>query len=234
MSDATDEKGSRETKAGQGSGHESPRQKGRLGVALPFIVFAALAGLFFAALHFGDPSRLPSALIGKPAPAFDLPPLPDAASAGGDQANVTSALLGKGTPAIVHFFASWCAPCREEHPTIMALADKLRAENPDVPFYGINYKDDATAARRFLAGYGDPYTFIGVDSAGRTAIDFGVYGVPEIYVIASDGTVAFRQAGPLTDEVLQAKILPLLKSQPKANGPAPANAGSKVRSSSSP
>ena len=192
--------------------------KRRLGVLLPFAVFACLAALFFFALKAGDPSKLPSALIGKPVPEFDLPPLETGDS--GTGANVTSTTLGKGTPAIVHFFASWCAPCREEHPIVMALSDTLRAENPDVPFYGINYKDDASAARRFIGGYGDPYTQIGVDRSGRTAIDFGVYGVPETYVIAGDGTIAFRQAGPLTKEVIDAKILPLLRGKP-----APAKAG---------
>lgn len=192
--------------------------KRRFGALLPFAVFACLAALFFFALKAGDPSKLPSALIGKPVPAFDLPPLEMANK--GTGANVTSAALGKGKPAIVHFFASWCAPCREEHPTVMALSDKLRAENPDVLFYGINYKDDASAARRFLGGYGDPYTQIGVDRSGRTAIDFGVYGVPETYVIAGDGTIAFRQAGPLNQEVVEAKILPLLRGNP-----APAKTG---------
>lgn len=188
------------------------RPRRRFGVLLPFAVFACLAALFFFGLKAGDPSKLPSALIGKPVPAFDLPPLETADSGSGP--NLTSAALGKGTPAIVHFFASWCGPCREEHPVVMALADTLRAENPGVPFYGINYKDDASAARRFLGGYGDPYTQIGVDRSGRTAIDFGVYGVPETYVVAGDGTIAFRQAGPLTQEVIEAKILPLLRGKP--------------------
>ena len=198
----------------------TPRR--RFGVLLPFAVFACLAALFFFFLKAGDPSKLPSALIGKPVPQFDLPPLETTAN-NGTGANVTSAALGKGTPAIVHFFASWCAPCREEHPIVMALSDTLRAENPGVTFFGINYKDDTSAARRFIGGYGDPYTQIGVDRSGRTAIDFGVYGVPETYVVAGDGTIAFRQAGPLTQEVIDAKILPLLRGKP-----APAEAGSEA------
>lgn len=200
---------------------EAPRR--RFGVLLPFVIFAAIAGLFFLALKAGDPSNLPSALIGKPAPQFDLPPLMEAGTATAAPQTVTSAALGNGTPAIIHFFASWCGPCREEHPNVMALAEKLRAQDPKVPFYGINYKDDASAARRFLGGYGDPYTLIGVDRSGRTAIDFGVYGVPETYVIAGDGTVAFRQAGPLTQDVIEEKILPLLqdKGGPAATGQKP-------------
>lgn len=184
----------------------------RFGVLLPFVIFAAIAGLFLIALNSGDPSNLPSALIGKPVPKFDLPPLNEAGATPSASGGITSATLGKGKPAVVHFFASWCGPCREEHPDVMALSKALHAQDPDIPFFGINYKDDATAARRFLGGYGDPYTGIGVDRSGRTAIDFGVYGVPELYVIASDGTVAFRHAGPLTREVVETKILPLIQS----------------------
>jgi cytochrome c biogenesis protein CcmG/thiol:disulfide interchange protein DsbE len=195
-------------------------QKRSFGVLLPLGIFAALAGLFFIALSAGDPSSLPSALIGKPVPQFSLPPLNAADTASSAQGDVSSAALGNGKPAIVHFFASWCGPCREEHPAVMALAEKLREQNPGIPFFGINYKDDATAARRFLGSYGDPYTHIGVDRSGRTAIDFGVYGVPEIYVIAGDGTVLFRHAGPLTKEAVETSILPLMQT-----GASPATTG---------
>ncbi|MEM7398186.1 MAG: DsbE family thiol:disulfide interchange protein [Pseudomonadota bacterium] len=195
-------------KRGTSTGEPQPRKR-RFGVLLPFVMFAVLAGLFFIALRAGDPSTLPSALIGKPVPEFDLPAL----NPGGGAQEITSAALGNGKPAVVHFFASWCAPCREEHPAVMALAKTLRAQDPDIPFYGINYKDDPTAARRFLGGYGDPYSHIGVDRSGRTAINFGVYGVPELYVVADDGTVAYRHAGPLTEEVVEAKILPLMRGE---------------------
>jgi cytochrome c biogenesis protein CcmG/thiol:disulfide interchange protein DsbE len=197
--------------------------KRRFGVLLPFVIFATLAGLFFVALNAGDPSSLPSALIGKPVPQFDLPPLEAADAAPAGSGGVTSAALGQGKPAVIHFFASWCGPCREEHPDVMALAEELRAQDPDIRFYGINYKDDATAARRFLGGYGDPYTDIGVDRSGRTAIDFGVYGVPEIYVISGDGTVAYRHAGPLTRDVVDTNILPLIRE-----GAASAQAGERA------
>ena len=190
-------------------------KKRRFGVILPLAVFAALAGLFFFALKVGDPSRLPSALIGKPVPQFDLPPLERASASAADNAQtVASGTLGQGSPAIVHFFASWCGPCHEEHPVVMALSEKIHAETPDVPIYGINYKDEANAARRFLGSYGDPYTKIGVDGSGRTAIDFGVYGVPETFVISRDGKVAYRQPGPLTEEVIATKIMPLLRAAP--------------------
>ena len=202
----------------------APEKRGRsFGVLLPFALFAALAGLFFIALNAGDPSSLPSALIGKPVPKFALPPLNAQDPTKGMQGNVSSAALGNGKPAIVHFFASWCAPCRVEHPAVMALSEKLRAQDPAIPFFGINYKDDATAARRFLSGYGDPYTHIGVDRSGRTAIDFGVYGVPEIYVIGGDGTVLFRHAGPLTEEAVETTILPLVRdsASPATTGQRP-------------
>jgi cytochrome c biogenesis protein CcmG/thiol:disulfide interchange protein DsbE len=203
-----------ETKSSRTENERAALPKARkrsFGALLPFALFAALAGLFFIALNAGDPSSLPSALVGKPVPAFDLQPLNAADATTRAQDNVSSEVLGNGKPAIVHFFASWCGPCREEHPAVMALSEKLRAQDPGIPFFGINYKDDATAARRFLGGYGDPYTHIGVDRSGRTAIDFGVYGVPEIYVIAGDGTVLFRHAGPLTKEAVETSILPLMQ-----------------------
>lgn len=203
--------GPRSSDGKEAAARQAPPKR-RFGVLLPFVIFAAIAGLFFVALNSGDPSNLPSALIGKPVPQFDLPPLEAADATPGSANDVTSAALGKGKPAVIHFFASWCGPCREEHPDVMALAEALRAQDPDIQFYGINYKDDATAARRFLGGYGDPYTRIGVDRSGRTAIDFGVYGVPEIYVISGDGTVALRHAGPLTRDVVEAKILPLVRN----------------------
>lgn len=189
------------------------KRQRRLGVVLPFVIFAAIGVLFFIALRTGDPSTLPSALIGKPVPQFDLPPLARAGNGGAAGSTLTSAKLGQGKPAIIHFFASWCAPCREEHPTVMALSKKLRAEHPEVPFYGINYKDDASAARRFLGGYGDPYTNVGTDRNGRAAINFGVYGVPELYVVGGDGTVLLRHAGPLTQDVVDAEILPLISGK---------------------
>lgn len=189
----------------------SPARR-RWGTALPFIVFAGLAGLFWYALQTGDPSRLPSALIGKPVPQFKLPPLDGLEGAGG--ANIESfaaANLAQGEPTIVNVFASWCVPCLEEHPMLMALA-----ERGGVRIYGINYKDDPASARRFLGRYGNPYARVGVDASGRTAIDFGVYGVPETFVISPDGKIAFRHVGPLTEEAIAARILPLVRAQATA------------------
>jgi cytochrome c biogenesis protein CcmG/thiol:disulfide interchange protein DsbE len=182
----------------------------RLGVALPLIVFAVLAGLFWYALQDGDPSRLPSALIGKPIPEFALPAISELKADGAEVPGFASADLGKGEPTIVNVFASWCAECQIEHPLLMALA-----KEPGIRLYGIDYKDDDASARRFLGRYGNPYGKVGADASGRTAIDFGVYGVPETYVISGDGKFLYRHVGPLTEETIRQKLLPLLKAKPQ-------------------
>jgi cytochrome c biogenesis protein CcmG/thiol:disulfide interchange protein DsbE len=179
----------------------------RLGVALPLLVFAALAGLFWYALQGGDPSRLPSAMIGKPVPEFTLPAIAELKADSGDVPGFASSDLGKGEPTIVNVFASWCAECQVEHPLLMALA-----KEPGIRLFGIDYKDDDSSARRFLGRYGNPYGKVGSDSSGRVAIDFGVYGVPETYVISGDGKIAYRHVGPLTEEAIKQKLLPLLRS----------------------
>jgi cytochrome c biogenesis protein CcmG/thiol:disulfide interchange protein DsbE len=186
------------------------RPRSRWGVILPLLIFAGLAGLFFYALQTGDPSRLPSALIGKPVPDFTLPPLEglqgdDGAPVGG----FSNAALAQGEPTLLNVFASWCVPCLEEHPMLMALS-----KEPGLRVYGINYKDDPASARRFLGRHGNPYTRVGTDDSGRTAIDFGVYGVPETYVVTGDGEIAYRHVGPLTEEAITKKILPLLRGKP--------------------
>jgi cytochrome c biogenesis protein CcmG/thiol:disulfide interchange protein DsbE len=177
----------------------------RFGLALPLLVFAVLAGLFWYALHGGDPSRLPSALIGKPVPQFDLPPIDGLLADGKDIPGFASVDLAQGEPTVVNVFASWCVECQVEHPLLLALGKK-----PGIRLYGIDYKDDAASARRFLGRYGNPYARVGADASGRTSIDFGVYGVPETYVIGGDGKIAFRHVGPLTESVINNKILPLL------------------------
>jgi cytochrome c biogenesis protein CcmG/thiol:disulfide interchange protein DsbE len=183
----------------------------RLRVAIPLIVFAALAGLFWYALHTGDPSLLPSAMIGKPVPKFTLPPLDGLKKDGGaDVPGLSSADLTSGKPTIINVFASWCVPCLEEHPMLLELA-----KEPGVRLFAINYKDDPASARRFLGLHGDPYARVGADHTGRVAINFGVYGVPETYVISSDGKIAYRHVGPLTEETIKKKLLPLVQ-QPKS------------------
>jgi cytochrome c biogenesis protein CcmG, thiol:disulfide interchange protein DsbE len=184
----------------------------RWGLALPLLIFAMLAALFWFALQSGDPSRLPSALVGKPMPPFTLPPIEELTGAGAE--GFDSSDLAKGAPTIVNVWASWCVPCHEEHPLLLELA-----KQPGVRLYGINYKDDPAAARRFLGRYGNPFQRVGADRSGRVAIDWGVYGVPETYVITGDGKIAYRHVGPLTEEAIQQKLLPLLKdSSPKSQG----------------
>ena len=192
---------------------EKPRQvapRRRWGVILPFAIFAGLAGLFWYALQTGDPSKLPSALIGKPVPQFSLAPLEGLKSDAGEEVQSFGAAdLAQGKPTIVNVFASWCVPCLVEHPMLMALA-----EEPGIHIYGINYKNDPASARRFLGRYGNPFSRVGTDGSGRTAIDFGVYGVPETFVISGDGKIAYRHVGPLTEEAITTKILPLMRPEP--------------------
>lgn len=171
---------------------------------LPLAAFALLAALFFVRLFAGDASRLPSALIGKPAPVFALPAMdgpPDVPALSSDD-------LRRGHVSVVNVFASWCAPCRAEHPSLMALArdEKLKAKG--VELYGLSYKDEPSNARRFLDEDGNPFAKIGVDSAGRTAIDFGVYGVPETFVVRGDGVIAYKFVGPLSPQSLATTLIP--------------------------
>jgi cytochrome c biogenesis protein CcmG, thiol:disulfide interchange protein DsbE len=178
----------------------------RFGPALPLIVFASLAGLFWFALHGGDPSRLPSALVGKEVPDFALPPVDGLLEKEVPVSGFSAADLKTGAPTLVNVFASWCVPCHEEHPVLMELA-----KQPGIRLYGINYKDDPASARRFLGRFGNPFARVGADASGRVAIDFGVYGVPETYVIGGDGKIAYRHVGPLTEDVVKEKLLPLLQ-----------------------
>jgi cytochrome c biogenesis protein CcmG/thiol:disulfide interchange protein DsbE len=180
----------------------------RFGLALPLLIFAVLAGLFWYALHAGDPSLLPSPLIGKPVPEFTLPPIEGLSADDAAVPGFASGDLAQGEPTIVNVFASWCVECQVEHPLLLALG-----KQPGIRLYGIDYKDDQASARRFLGRYGNPYAKVGADASGRVAIDFGVYGVPETYVVTGDGKIAYRHVGPLTERAINDKILPLLTPQ---------------------
>jgi cytochrome c biogenesis protein CcmG, thiol:disulfide interchange protein DsbE len=169
----------------------------RLLFLLPAFIFAGV-GIGLAVGLTRDPSTLPSVLIDKPVPAFDLPPL-----AGRDGPSFSSADLG-GHVSLVNVFASWCVPCRVEHPLLLALADD------GVPIYGINYKDPADKAKDWLAELGDPYRAIGADTQGRVAIDWGVYGVPETFVVDTQGRIRHRHIGPLQPRDVEETIKPLL------------------------
>jgi cytochrome c biogenesis protein CcmG, thiol:disulfide interchange protein DsbE len=162
-------------------------------VWLPLAIFAALAALFVFRLGAGDPSRLPSALIGKPAPMLSLPPLEGLAEQGAPVPGLDPALF-KDRVTIVNVWASWCAPCRDEHPFLVRLAADKR-----VSMVGINYKDGPDNARRFLARFGNPFAAVGVDAGGRAAIEWGVYGVPETFIVGRDGRIAYKHIGPIDE-----------------------------------
>ncbi len=165
---------------------------------LPILLLVGLAVLFAVGLRH-DPSIVPSVLIDKPVPEFDLPPLFD------DKPGLATADLN-GQVALVNVFASWCIPCRVEHPLFMRIA-----EEGEVPVYGINYKDAPADAKRWLAELGDPYTRIGADRDGRAGIEWGVYGVPETFLVDGTGTIRFKHVGPLTVDVLDETIMPLVR-----------------------
>ena len=166
---------------------------------LPLVAFAALAVYLSHGLAPRyNPELLPSALIDKPAPAFDLAGLKG-------EARLTNHAFADEI-VFVNFFASWCVPCRQESPVLMDLSRRNV-----IVLYGIDYKDKPADAEKFLQQYGDPYRRIGVDDSGRTAINFGVYGVPETYAIDRTGHIRWRHVGPLTDDVVQKEIMPLLQ-----------------------
>ena len=163
----------------------------------PPVIFGAFVVMAAVGMFRDDPDALPSARKGQPAPAVVLQPMQG-------KTLFDDAALRDGQVKLVNYWASWCAPCRVEHPNLEALASE------GIPIYGINYRDKAANALRFLDELGDPYTAIGADESGRMALDWGVYGVPETYVIDGDGTILLRFAGPVTQRVITETIRPLL------------------------
>ncbi|MGQ0445469.1 MAG: DsbE family thiol:disulfide interchange protein [Beijerinckiaceae bacterium] len=170
----------------------------------PLVLFAALAALFVIRLYSGDASLLPSALIGREVPAFALPPVEGYSGKPG----FSDADLRQGKVTLINVFASWCVPCHQEHELIMRLSADPALSRAGVRIFGLAYKDEPANIRRFLAEAGDPYARIGADRKGRTAIDFGVYGVPETFVIKGDGRIAYRFVGPIGEESYRMAILP--------------------------
>ncbi len=173
----------------------------RLIVLLPLLGFVALAGLFLIELGAGDPARIPSALIGHPVPPFTLAALPGRTT--GTAGGLADADLKDGHVTLVNVFASWCAECHDEHGLLMGLARDPQLKARDVTLDGIVYKDKVEDARRYLGQKGDPYARVGNDASGRTGIDFGVYGVPETFVVRGDGTIAYKMIGPVTADNMQ-------------------------------
>jgi len=167
---------------------------------LPLVVVAGFVGASWWAMGRQDPNAMPTALAGKPAPAVSLEPL-------GAGTPFTDADLRDGKIKLVNYWASWCAPCRVEHPNLRKLSDD------GVEIYGVNWKDTPEKALGFLAEMGDPFTKLGADPKNRMGIDWGVAGVPETFVVDGEGNVITRIAGPLTDAVIEAQVEPLLAGE---------------------
>jgi cytochrome c biogenesis protein CcmG, thiol:disulfide interchange protein DsbE len=187
-----------------GMSDRSSGEPRRLGWTLiPVVVFGFLALVFWKGL-WGNPSELPSTLINRPAPQFTLPGIE-----GLDQAPLTSADLAKGEPTVVNIWASWCAPCRDEHPLLMELAGQ------GIRIVGINNKDQPEDARRFLGTLGNPFALIGADRDGRVTIDWGGYGVPETFVVDGNGIIRHKIIGPLSPEIIKTQLMPELEKAGK-------------------
>lgn len=183
------------------------KRRPRLVYLVPLFVFVALATVFLIRLETGgDPDAIPSALVGKPAPEFALSPL-----AGVDTPGLETGDFA-GEVTLVNIFASWCGPCRLEHPLLMELAKDQR-----IRLVGINYKDAPANARKFLEDLGNPYAAIGVDERGRTGIDFGVYGVPETFIVDGEGVIRYKFIGPISVEALDRVIRPEIDKVLAAN-----------------
>ena len=182
-----------------GAGEASRTGGFRPWMLLPLVGAALVLTVFTLGLQREDADTLPSALIGKPVPEFRLAPLREGAP------GLSTADLKAPGVKLVNIWASWCAPCRVEHPQLTALAES------GVPIHGINYKDEADAATAFLDELGDPYRLIGADDTGRTGIEFGVYGVPETFVIDGEGTIVYRHVGPIMARDVDKYIVPAIE-----------------------
>ncbi len=180
---------------------ETTRRSRRWLAFLPLAVFAALAALLFVRLYAGDPEKLPSALIGQNAPSLTLAGLDGAAG-------LTDADLRQGHVSVINVFASWCEPCHLEQQSLMALASDEELKAKGVVVYGVAQKDSAENVRRFLGALGDPYAKVGLDRNGQAGIDWGVYGVPETFIVRGDGTIAYKVVGPISAETLESEVKP--------------------------
>lgn len=189
----------------------SPRRSWLM--ALPLVAFVALAVLFWfrlGNLGNGDPSRIPSALIGHPAPQTALPPLQGLLADGAQVPGLDPASF-KGKVSLVNVWASWCVPCHDEAPLLTELGRDKRFQ-----IIGINYKDTADNARRFLGRYGNPFGIVGVDGNGRASIEWGVYGVPETFIVGREGTIVYKLVGPVTPQNIPSVLMPEIEKALKA------------------
>lgn len=200
-----------DTTPGAGAGNGETVRRSAVWRLAPLVIFAAVAALFAFALTSGDPSKLPSTLIGKPVPATSFPPVEELVdTAGKPLPGFDSKELAQGKVTIVNFWASWCVPCTQEHPYLVELA-----KTEGVALYGVNYKDQPAAARRFLGRYGNPFAAVGADASGRNAIEWGVYGMPETFVVNGEGEIVYKHVGPIGPESLKSKMLPAIENAQK-------------------
>jgi cytochrome c biogenesis protein CcmG/thiol:disulfide interchange protein DsbE len=184
----------------------------RLLVAIPLVIFLGLALLFYFGLGAGDPSRIPSALIGHPAPATELPPIAGLARDGKPVPGIPAGAF-KGEVSVLNVWASWCVPCHDEAPLLVKLSQDKR-----IHIVGINYKDQPEKARAFLARYGNPYAFNGADANGRASIEWGVYGVPETFIVGRDARIAYKLIGPITRDNVETVLKPEIEKALAAPG----------------
>ena len=186
------------------SRNTNPSQR-RAMMLMPLIGFLGLAVLFFFKLGTGDPSRIPSALIGRPVPQASLPPVEGLSRDGATVPGIVNTDF-TGPVTLVNVWASWCVPCHDEAPLLMKLADDKR-----IRIVGINYKDQPDNARRFIGRHGNPFAAVGADPNGRASIDWGVYGVPETFLVGRDGRIAYKLVGPITPGNLDAALRPAIE-----------------------
>src|ERR1700745_3773740 len=184
----------------QETSEASTQRRSRL-IEIPLLVLFALAALFWLRLGDGDPSRIPSALIGHPVPQTSLPPLQGLLSNGAQVPGLDPANF-EGRVSVVNVWASWCVPCHDEAPLLTELAKDDRLQ-----LIGINYKDAPDDARRFLSRYGNPFASVGVDGNGRAAIEWGVYGVPETFIVGRNGKIAYKLVGPITPDNIDSALM---------------------------
>jgi len=170
----------------------------------PLLFFAALVLLFYYRLFAGDASHIPSALIGQSAPRLELPALDGATG-------LKDSDLRQGHVSVINIFASWCVPCHEEHAFLLDLAADKTLAAKGVRLVGIAQKDDPENVRRFLGAKGDPYASVGIDRNGEAGIEWGVYGVPETFIVKGDGTIAFKLVGPMSAETLASVVRPQIE-----------------------